>query len=126
MEIERQCIKCKNVFTVNGLNIRQRLCKNDSGKSVQATYCKCEKCGSVNVLQLDDENTMNDMRKLTTLIGRRVRDRHKHSRDLASDKEMRDKLEKRIRERREKLIEQNKGSCLYERNGNLLVKGIDM
>lgn len=124
MEIDRQCRECRKIFVVNSLNIKQRLCKNDSGNYIQITFCGCKECGAVNVLQLDDERTMQDMKKLTMLVARRIKDRNSHKRDTAKDREQYERLDRQIKERRVRLWKENEGKAFTERGGKILIKSL--
>lgn len=126
IKAERVCVVCGNIFTLTPLNIKQRLCKTNTGEQIQVTYCECEECGAVNVYQLDDERTMEDLKKITSLIGRVMRDRRSgKARDKEKDQATRKKLEGRIESRRNQLIRESSGKTFYERNGKILIKKLD-
>lgn len=126
METERICKKCGKVVVVNALNINQRMFRTEEKKLIQVTFCKCENCENINVLQLDDESTMQDLRKLGTLIVRRAKNRGRYSRNLEADKAEGEKLNRRIEDRRKALTEAYRGKKLTERGGKIIIKSLDM
>lgn len=125
MEVKKICVKCGEVGTVDALTMRQLMCRSSSGDNFQLTFCECEKCGEIIPLQFDDERTMQDLRKITTLIGRRVRNRSTGQRNAENDKKTYEKLNKRLEERRAWIWKENEGQTIYLKNsGKILIKSL--
>lgn len=120
---ERVCIKCGEMITVDSVSIRQRFCKTEDGKTIKLTYCECPKCGEKNVYQIDDEKTLEDLKKITILMGRAMKS---NNRDKKKDKMQAKGIDKRMQSRRKELILAERGCPIYERNGEIFIKSLDI
>lgn len=68
-QVQIACEECKNTISIRSPKIRhkQRLDMND-GRSIFVTYFDCPSCGKCNVVQVDDNDTLELLDKVTKLF----------------------------------------------------------
>lgn len=121
----RCCDGCGKNIVVDSTTVMQRNCyikpPCKQRKDILVTFCKCPGCDEVNILQIDDNITLQDLRELTKIISRRARSfggaiPGKRNRD----KEKAGKLNKRLDMRRTELLRACKGQEIYLKDETLL------
>lgn len=124
MQVERICARCGEVNNIDSSNlVRQDVCSED-GEYFKVMYCKCKRCKEINVVQIDNMETLELFRKLKALIIKVARKQMK--RETVSPKEVKkkDKLTKELREKRKEIEDLMQGRKLFDENREIFVNSL--
>ena len=126
LKVERVCNKCGEVNELKHRNVYKKDCYTETGEFVRVIYSKCERCGEIDVLQVDSMQTIRIFNDYKKLLLNAIRKRQRG--DSVSKKE--DKKQKKLSEslklKRNELAERCNGINLYDKNKNLFVKSLTL
>lgn len=117
------CHKCGKIGNVSE-DIKRETVTAEDGKILQVVYYACE-CGAINIVQMDDERTMEYLKKASKIMIRCS----SHFMDRNRKSVYKDKLNSvnsKLSIRRSKLLGKYKDTTLYLGNsGEIFIKSID-
>ena len=124
MKVERICERCGEVNTIDSSNLIRQDAYSEDGEYFKVMYCKCKRCKEINVVQIDNMETLELFRKLKALIIKVAKKQMK--KEMVSPKEVKkkDKLTKELREKRKDIEELMQGRKLLDENGEILVNSL--
>lgn len=125
MEIERVCVKCGEINTLDSNNIRQIETKAD-GEYYKLMYYKCKRCGETIVLQIDNIETINICKDLKALLMKVMKKRMNHQTIGKKDNRKKDKLNKLLDAKRKELNDLCNGKTFYDLDGKIFIKQLTL
>lgn len=125
MEIERVCVKCGEINTLDSNNIRQIETKAD-GEYYKLMYYKCKRCGEIIVLQIDNIETINICKDLKALLMKVMKKRMNHQTIGKKDNRKKDKLNKLLDTKRKELNDLCIGKTFYDLDGKIFIKQLTL
>lgn len=57
LEIDAICEKCKEKIKLNSSSVKETVFKANDGTTVYITWYKCQKCGKIHYVQIDNDDT---------------------------------------------------------------------
>lgn len=121
MKTENACKRCGCINTLDSSNLIRKDVYTAGKKYYKVTYFKCKQCKDINVVQVDDVETINLYRDFKKLLVKVMKKRVKNETVSPKDVKKKDKYMKMLRAKREVLREAVDGLSLYDENGNVFV-----
>lgn len=126
MEVKRVCNKCGEV---NGLDSKSLLKKDvydEDKKHHVILYFECVRCKEVEVVQIDDNESIQTFKEIKALFIKAMRKRLKKETVSPREVKKKDRLIKKLNEKRKLLNEVSKGKTFYDENGKIFIKELTM
>lgn len=124
MKTENACKRCGCINTLDSSNIIRKDVYTADKKYYKVTYFKCKQCKDINVVQVDDVETINLYRDFKKLLVKVMKKRVKNETVSPKDVKKKDKYMKLLRAKRAVLREATEGLSLYDENGNVFVNAL--
>jgi hypothetical protein len=126
MEVKRVCNKCGEVNSLDSKSLLKKDVYDEDKKHHVILYFQCVRCKEIEVIQIDDNESIQTFKEIKALFIKAMRKRLK--KETVSPREVRkkDRLTKKLNEKRKLLNEVSKGKTFYDENGKIFIKELTM
>lgn len=122
MEVKNACTKCGCINTVDVNSLLRKDVTDKDGNHYRLLCFKCEQCKSINVVQIDNNETRQLYRTFKSLLVKVMKKRVKHETISPKDIKKKDKYTKTLSQMREELKQRTNGATMYDEDGNVFVE----
>lgn len=126
MEVKRVCNKCGEVNSLDSKSLLKKDVYDEDKKHHVILYFECVRCKEVEVVQIDDNESIQTFKEIKALFIKAMRKRLKKETVSPKEVKKKDRLTKRLNEKRKLLNEVSKGKTFYDENGKIFIKGLTM
>lgn len=126
MEVKRVCNKCGEVNSLDSKSLLKKDVYDEDKKHHVILYFECVRCKEVEVVQIDDNESIQTFKEIKALFIKAMRKRLK--KEIVSPREVKkkDRLTKKLNEKRKLLNDVSKGKTFYDENGKIFIKELTM
>lgn len=126
MEVKRVCNKCGEVNSLDSKSLLKKDVYDEDKKHHVILYFECVRCKEVEVVQIDDNESIQTFKEIKALFVKAMRKRLKKETVSPREVKKKDRLTKKLNEKRELLNEVSKGKTFYDENGKIFIKELTM
>lgn len=126
MEVKRVCNKCGEVNSLDSKSLLKKDVYDEDKKHYAILYFECVRCKEVEVVQIDDNESIQAFKELKALFIKAMRKRLKNETVSPREVKKKDRLIKKLNEKRKLLNELSKGKTFYDENGKIFIKELTM
>lgn len=126
MEVKRVCNKCGEVNSLDSKSLLKKDVYDEDKKCYVILYFECVRCKDVEVVQIDDNESIQAFNEFKALFIKAMRKRLKNETVSPREVKKKDKLTKKLNEKRKLLNEVSKGKTFYDENGKIFIKELTM
>ena len=126
MEVKRVCNKCGEVNSLDSKSLLKKDVHDEDKKRYVILYFECVRCKDVEVVQIDDNESIQMFNEFKALFIKTMRKRLKNETVSPREVKKKDKLTKRLNEKRKLLNEVSKGKTFYDENGKIFIKELTL
>ena len=123
--VQRACNKCRELNRFDNKTVKRKDVYGEDNTYYRVIYFKCQNCKEINVVQIDNIETLNVWHDLKDLMLKTMKKRLEHQTVSPKAVKKKDKLNKRLNKMRQKLKE-TAGIDLYvdKNTKEIFVKGL--
>lgn len=122
MEVKRVCNKCGEVNSLDSKSLLKKDVYDEDKKHHVILYFECVRCKEVEVVQIDDNESIQMFKEIKALFIKAMRKRLKKETVSHREVKKKDRLTKQLNEKRKLLNEVSKGKTFYDENGKIFIK----
>lgn len=122
MEVKRVCNKCGEVNSLDSKSLLKKDVYDEDKKHHVILYFECVRCKEVEVVQIDDNESIQMFKEIKALFIKAMRKRLKKETVSPREVKKKDRLTKQLNEKRKLLNEVSKGKTFYDENGKIFIK----
>lgn len=126
MVVNRVCLKCGELNKIDSSNLVRKDAYDESGIYYKIMYFRCERCKEINVVQVDNMDTINMFRELKSLIIKVIKKKQKGQTVSPKDIRKKDKLQKELTAKRNILNEEVSGLKLFDENKKVIMESLTL
>ena len=126
MEVKRVCNKCGEVNSLDSKSLLKKDVYDKDKKHHVILYFECVRCKEVEVVQIDDNESIQTFKEIKALFVKAMRKRLKKETVSPREVKKKDRLTKKLNEKRKLLNEVSKGKTFYDENGKIFIKELTM
>jgi len=126
MEVKRVCNKCGEVNSLDSKSLLKKDVYDEDKKHHVILYFECVRCKEVEVVQIDDNESIQTFKEIKALFVKAIRKRLKKETVSPREVKKKDRLTKKLNEKRKLLNEVSKGKTFYDENGKIFIKELTM
>lgn len=126
MEVKRVCNKCGEVNSLDSKSLLKKDVYDEDKKHHVILYFECVRCKEVEVVQIDDNESIQTFKEIKALFIKAMRKRLKKETVSPREVKKKDRLTKKLNEKRKLLNDVSKGKTLYDENGKIFIKELTM
>lgn len=126
MEVKRVCNKCGEVNSLDSKSLLKKDVYDEDKKHHVILYFECVRCKEVEVVQIDDNESIQTFKEIKALFIKAMRKRLKKETVSPREVKKKDRLTKQLNEKRKLLNEVSKGKTFYDENGKIFIKELTM
>lgn len=126
MEVKRVCNKCGEVNSLDSKSLLKKDVYDEDKKHHVILYFECVRCKEVEVVQIDDNESIQTFKEIKALFIKAMRKRLKKETVSPREVKKKDRLIKKLNEKRKLLNEVSKGKTFYDENGKIFIKELTM
>jgi phage FluMu protein Com len=126
MEVKRVCNKCGEVNSLDSKSLLKKDVYDEDKKHHVILYFECVRCKEVEVVQIDDNESIQTFKEIKALFIKAMRKRLKKETVSPREVKKKDRLTKKLNEKRKLLNEVSKGKTFYDENGKIFIKELTM
>lgn len=126
MEVKRVCNKCGEVNSLDSKALLKKDVYDEDKKHHVILYFECVRCKEVEVVQIDDNESIQTFKEIKALFVKAMRKRLKKETVSPREVKKKDRLTKKLNEKRKLLNEVSKGKTFYDENGKIFIKELTM
>lgn len=126
MEVKRVCNKCGEVNSLDSKSLLKKDVYDEDKKHHVILYFECVRCKEVEVVQIDDNESIQTFKEIKALFVKAMRKRLKKETVSPREVKKKDRLTKKLNEKRKLLNEVSKGKTFYDENGKIFIKELTM
>jgi phage FluMu protein Com len=126
MEVKRVCNKCGEVNSLDSKSLLKKDVYDEDNKHHVILYFECVRCKEVEVVQIDDNESIQTFKEIKALFIKAMRKRLKKETVSPREVKKKDRLTKKLNEKRKLLNEVSKGKTFYDENGKIFIKELTM
>ena len=126
MEVKRVCNKCGEVNSLDSKSLLKKDVYDEDKKHHVILYFECVRCKEVEVVQIDDNESIQTFKEIKALFVKAMRKRLKKETVSPREVKKKDRLTKKLNEKRKLLNETSKGKTFYDENGKIFIKELTM
>lgn len=126
MEVKRVCNKCGEVNSLDSKSLLKKDVYDEDKKHHVILYFECVRCKEVEVVQIDDNESIQTFKEIKALFIKAMRKRLKKETVSPREAKKKDRLTKKLNEKRKLLNEVSKGKTFYDENGKIFIKELTM
>jgi phage FluMu protein Com len=126
MEVKRVCNKCGEVNSLDSKSLLKKDVYDEDKKHHVILYFECVRCKEVEVVQIDDNESIQTFKEIKALFIKAMRKRLKKETVSPREVKKKDRLTKKLNEKRKLLNETSKGKTFYDENGKIFIKELTM
>ena len=117
MEVKRVCNKCGEVNSLDSKSLLKKDVYDEDKKHYVILYFECVRCKEVEVVQIDDNESIQTFKEIKALFIKAMRKRLKKETVSPREVKKKDRLIKKLNEKRKLLNEVSNGKTFYDENG---------
>lgn len=122
MEVKRVCNKCGEVNSLDSKSLLKKDVYDEDKKHHVILYFECVRCKEVEVVQIDDNESIQTFKEIKALFIKAMRKRLKKETVSPREVKKKDRLTKKLNEKRKLLNDVSKGKTFYDENGKIFIK----
>lgn len=122
MEVKRVCNKCGEVNSLDSKSLLKKDVYDEDKKHYTILYFQCVRCKETEVVQIDDNESIQTFKEIKALFIKAMRKRLKKETVSPREVKKKDRLIKKLNEKRKLLNEVLKGKTFYDENGKIFIK----
>lgn len=126
MEVKRVCNKCGEVNSLDSKSLLKKDVYDEDKKHHVILYFECVRCKEVEVVQIDDNESIQMFKEIKALFIKAMRKRLKKETVSPREVKKKDRLTKKLNEKRKLLNEVSKGKTFYDENGKIFIKELTL
>lgn len=126
MEVKRVCNKCGEVNSLDSKSLLKKDVYDEDKKHHVILYFECVRCKEVEVVQIDDNESIQTFKEIKALFVKAMRKRLKKETVSPREVKKKDRLTKKLNEKRKLLNDVSKGKTFYDENGKIFIKELTM
>nr|DAZ68778.1 MAG TPA: putative HTH-type transcriptional regulator [Caudoviricetes sp.] len=126
MEVKRVCNKCGEVNSLDSKSLLKKDVYDEDKKHHIILYFECVRCKEVEVVQIDDNESIQTFKEIKALFIKAMRKRLKKETVSPREVKKKDRLTKKLNEKRKLLNDVSKGKTFYDENGKIFIKELTM
>lgn len=126
MEVKRVCNRCGEVNSLDSKSLLKKDVYDEDKKHHVILYFECVRCKEVEVVQIDDNESIQTFKEIKALFIKAMRKRLKKETVSPREVKKKDRLIKKLNEKRKLLNEVSKGKTFYDENGKIFIKELTM
>lgn len=126
MEVKRVCNKCGEVNSLDSKSLLKKDVYDEDKKHYVILYFQCVRCKETEVVQIDDNESIQTFKEIKALFIKAMRKRLKKETVSPREVKKKDRLTKKLNEKRKLLNEVSKGKTFYDENGKIFIKELTM
>lgn len=126
MEVKRVCNKCGEVNSLDSKSLLKKDVYDEDKKHHVILYFECVRCKEVEVVQIDDNESIQTFKEIKALFIKAMRKRLKKETVSTREVKKKDRLTKKLNEKRKLLNDVSKGKTFYDENGKIFIKELTM
>ena len=126
MEVKRVCNKCGEVNNLDSKSLLKKDVYDEDKKHYTILYFQCVRCKEIEVVQIDDNESIQTFKEIKALFIKAMRKRLKKETVSPREVKKKDRLVKKLNEKRNLLNEVSKGKTFYDENGKIFIKELTM
>jgi hypothetical protein len=126
MEVKRVCNKCGEVNSLDSKSLLKKDVYDEDKKHHVILYFECVRCKEVEVVQIDDNESIQTFKEIKALFIKAMRKRLKKETVSPREVKKKDRLTKKLNEKRKLLNDVSKGKTFYDENGKIFIKELTM
>ena len=126
MEVKRVCNKCGEVNSLDSKSLLKKDVYDEDKKHYVILYFECVRCKEIEVVQIDDNESIQTFKDIKALFIKAMRKRLKKEAVSPREVKKKDRLIKKLNEKRKSLNEVSKGKTFYDENGKIFIKELTM
>lgn len=126
MEVKRVCNKCGEVNSLDSKSLLKKDVYDEDKKHYTILYFQCVRCKETEVVQIDDNESIQTFKEIKALFIKAMRKRLKKETVSPREVKKKDRLIKKLNEKRKLLNEVSKGKTFYDENGKIFIKELTM
>ena len=126
MEVKKVCNKCGEVNSLDSKSLLKKDVYDEDKKHHVILYFECVRCKEVEVVQIDDNESIQTFKEIKALFIKAMRKRLKKETVSPREVKKKDRLTKKLNEKRKLLNDVSKGKTFYDENGKIFIKELTM
>lgn len=126
MEVKKVCNRCGEVNSLDSKSLLKKDVYDEDKKHHVILYFECVRCKEIEVVQIDDNESIQTFKEIKALFIKAMRKRLKKETVSPREVKKKDRLIKKLNEKRKLLNEVSKGKTFYDENGKIFIKELTM
>lgn len=124
LKAETICRRCGRVDEIIQPMLKKKTVYNGSGEELELLYYTCPQCKTDVVVQIDNQVTKGLLSDCFRIVHKAMESGRNGKKTSQKQQKKYFELSKHLRINRSKLMDLYKGSEMYDKEGNILIKGL--